>query len=63
MELNLLIALIGILGSGISAYIGVRVALTEIQGNVRTLFKQDEALDRRVIRLEEPYFDRRPKEG
>ncbi len=59
MELNLLIALVGILGSGISAYVGVRVAMTELQGNVKTLFKQDEALDRRVVRLEEPYFDRR----
>jgi hypothetical protein len=58
MELNLLIALAGIFGSGLSAYVGVRVALAELRGDIRRLDKSVVKLEERASRLEQPYFDR-----
>ena len=56
MELNLLISIAGIMGSGISAYVGVRVALAEMRGDVKRLDKDVGMHDQRIARLEEPYF-------
>lgn len=58
VELNVLVAAVGVLASGLSAYVGVKVALAEIRGDVarhdRDLRKHDERIDR----LEAPYFDK-----
>ena len=59
MELNLLISLAGILGAGLSSYVGVRVALAELRGEVKRLNKEIMDLESRADRLEKPYFNRR----
>lgn len=59
MELNAVIALAGILGSGFSAYMGVRIALAEVRSDIRHLQSATKSLDTRVERLEAPYFERR----
>jgi hypothetical protein len=56
MELNLLISLSGIFGAGLSAYVGVRVALAEVRTQIIALAKDLEQLNSRVERLEGPYF-------
>lgn len=59
MEINVVIALAGIFGSGVSAYVGVRVALAEVKGEIK---RHQEALEdhsERLLRLERPFFDRR----
>lgn len=59
MEINVLIALAGMMGSGFSAYVGVRVALAEVKGDVRRLQEDVAHVEERVERLEKPYFERR----
>ena len=59
MELNLLISLAGILGAGLSSYVGVKVALAELRGEVKRLNKEIMDLESRADRLEKPYFNRR----
>jgi len=59
VELNLLISLAGILGAGLSSYVGVRVALAELRGEVKRLNKEIMDLESRADRLEKPYFNRR----
>ena len=58
MELNLLISLAGILGAGVSSYVGVRVALAEIRGELKRLDKDVTDLETAVSRLEKPYFNK-----
>jgi len=55
---------ITIIGAGVAAYIGVRVAIAEIKGDIK---RHDEALEKhddrfgrfedRVKRLEQPFFE------
>jgi len=56
MELNLLISLAGILGAGFSSYMGVKVALAEVRGDIKRLDKDMRDLEARATRLERPYF-------
>lgn len=56
MELNLLIALSGIVGAGISSYVGVRVAMAEMRGDLKRHEGAITDLKDRVHRLERPYF-------
>jgi hypothetical protein len=58
METQVLISLAGILGSGFSAYLGVRIALTELRGDLKRLEGDLDALEHRTARLEAPYFKR-----
>jgi len=58
VELNLLISLAGILGAGVSSYVGVRVALAEIRGELKRLDKDVTDLETAVSRLEKPYFNK-----
>ena len=43
-------------GSGFAAYIGVRVAIAEIKGDIKRLDQTDRQHDLRIARLEKPYF-------
>lgn len=62
-ELQLLIGMLVILGSGIASWVGVKVALAELKGEQRSLAKENaqlrEDLDKacsRINRLEDKYF-------
>lgn len=61
MELNLLISLAGILGAGLSSYVGVRVAMAEMRGDLKRHEGSITDLKSRVDRLEKPYFNEEPK--
>jgi hypothetical protein len=52
-------SLAGMIGAGFSAYVGVRVGLAEVRGDIKRLDKDVEDLDGRTRRLEEPYFKMR----
>lgn len=63
MEMILQMA-ITIVGAGIAAYVGVRIAIAEIRGDIKrhddALEKHDERFERfekRVGRLEQPFFE------
>ena len=45
-----------IMGAGLSAYVGVRVALAQVQRDITALQKEDEKMLKRIDRLEERYF-------
>lgn len=62
-RIQLLISIAGIIGAGVASYAGVRVAITEIRGQLRTHEKQFENIavemeraGRRLDRLEGKYF-------
>lgn len=55
-ELQFAIALVTILGSGASVYVGVKVALAEIRTGLGSLEKRVERAESRLDRLEEKYF-------
>lgn len=55
-ELALVFALITILGSGASVYVGVRVALAEIRTFQKAQEKRLDKVEDRLDRLEERYF-------
>jgi hypothetical protein len=59
VEINVLISLASMIGAGFSAYVGVRVGLAEVRGDIKRLDKDVEDLDGRTRRLEEPYFKMR----
>jgi hypothetical protein len=59
VEINLLISLSGVVGAGISAYLGVRVALAELRGEIKRLDLGLQDLVSRTERLEAPFFERR----
>ncbi len=61
---QIIVSVITIIGAGIAAYVGVRVAIAEIRGDIKlhdkALEKHDERFDRfedRVKRLEQPFFE------
>lgn len=56
MEINLLISLAGILGAGLSAYVGVRVALAEVKGELKHHGEYIDQHAKRLDRLESRYF-------
>ena len=47
------------IGAGFSAYVGVRVGLAEVRGDIKRLDKDVDDLDGRTRRLEAPYFGQR----
>lgn len=51
--------LLTIFGAGLMAYIGVRVALATIINKVANIEDGQRNQDRRLDRLENPFFDRR----
>jgi len=59
VEVNVLISLAGMIGAGFSAYVGVRVGLAEVRGDIKRLDKNVDDLDGRTRRLEAPYFGSR----
>jgi len=69
MEIQIIISLITIIGSGVGVYVGVRVALAEIRKDIKALENKDADIARlmerdfqdlrgRVSRLEEQYFNK-----
>lgn len=58
MELQVAVALTGILGAGLSSYIGVRVALAEIRKDLEAQKERIGQNEKRLDRLEASYFDR-----
>lgn len=56
MELQLILALVTVIGSGVGVYVGVRVALAEIKGDIRRLDSANEQASRRLDRLEGAHF-------
>lgn len=72
MNPQLIISLITIVGSGISVYIGMRVALAEIRKDIETLKNKDseiqhlvekdlQDLRNRINRLEDQHFNNRSR--
>ncbi len=59
MEIQLVISVITVIGSGISVYVGVRVAIAEIKGDIRRLDEAREDVSRRLDRLEGAHFNSR----
>lgn len=66
-QINFPNLIVGIIGSGIAAYVGVRVAITEVRGNIKAhddRFRDGERrstqIEGRVDRLEGEYFRKRP---
>lgn len=55
-EVQLVFALITVLGSGASVYVGVRVALAEIRTMQKSLERRVDKVEERLDRLEERYF-------
>jgi hypothetical protein len=55
-EIQLVIALITVAGSGISVYVGVKVALAEIRTMQGALERRLGKVEDRLDRLEEKYF-------
>lgn len=58
VEITILINAAGIAIAGLTSYIGMRVAITEIRKDTIANAKNNEELSKRVDRLERPYFDR-----
>jgi hypothetical protein len=52
----LVVSLVTILGSGLSVYVGVRVALAKMQAEIDTLKQGATENRRRIERLEATYF-------
>jgi hypothetical protein len=50
---------ITIIGSGFSAWVGVRVALAHIEGRLNEHDRDIASLDKKIERLEDPYFRKR----
>lgn len=64
-QINFPNLIVGIIGSGIAAYVGVRVAITEVRGKLNTHERQFQdgerrstQIENRVERLEGDYFRR-----
>ena len=55
-EAQLIIAVLTMIGSGVMCYIGVRVALAEIRGDVKRHDEQISDMSDRIVRLENEYF-------
>lgn len=56
MEVDLLISLAGILGAGLSAYVGVRVAMAEVKNDLKHHAGYIAEHAKRLDRLENRYF-------
>jgi hypothetical protein len=57
-ELQLLISVLTIAGSGLSVYVGVRVAIAEMRRDIRNHERLLDDHKERIERLESPYFVR-----
>lgn len=55
-EMQLIFAIITVCGSGVSVYLGVRIALAELRTNHASLDKRVEKTEARLDRLEARYF-------
>jgi hypothetical protein len=62
-QVQVLISVLTIAGSGLSVYVGVRVAIAEMRRDIRSHDKQLDEVRERIERLEKPYFFRRPREA
>lgn len=56
MDQQTIIAIITVVGSGVSVYVGVRVAIAELKAEISRLKEQNREQDARIIRLEDSYF-------
>lgn len=60
---QLLLSALGIIGAGVAAWIGVKIALAQQQKDINTLFKADEGIVKRVDRIEDRLFFRPGDKG
>lgn len=58
-QLQLLIGAFTIIGAAITGYIGIKVALAEVRKDIKNNDEEISRLDKRIDRLERPYFDRK----
>lgn len=60
-QLQLIIGALTMLGAAITGYVGIKVALAEVRKDIRGLGESCARLERRIDRLEDPYFNPRGK--
>lgn len=63
MEINVIIAIAGIFGTGIAAWVAVKVGQAEQRRDISNLTGRVDYLSRKIERLEEPYFRPRRRHG
>ena len=64
MELDpILISVVGLIGSGLSAYVGVRVGLAEQKVKIEALKEQVDRIEHRMERLQTFVFSNRAVHG
>lgn len=52
------LSVLTIIGAGVAVYVGVKVALAELRRDLSAQKDRITAVDSRVTRLENPYFER-----
>lgn len=57
-QLQLLIGVFTIIGAAITGYAGIKVALAEVRKDIVNLNEACEKVERRLDRLESPYFNK-----
>lgn len=58
-QLQLLIGAFTMIGAAITGYVGIKVALAEVRKDIKNLNEACSKLERRLDRLENPYFESR----
>lgn len=58
-QLQLLIGAFTMIGAAITGYVGIKVALAEVRKDIKSVNQACDKLEKRLDRLETPYFDRR----
>lgn len=58
-QLQLLIGVFTMIGAAITGYVGIKVALAEVRKDIKNLNQACEKLEKRLDRLENPYFNER----
>lgn len=58
-QLQLIIGVFTILGAAVTGYVGIKVALAEVRKDIKNLNEACDKLEKRLDRLENPYFTSR----
>jgi hypothetical protein len=61
-QLQVLIGALTIIGAAITGYVGIKVALAEVRKDIKNLGIIIDKLDKRIDRLENPYFINRNRD-
>ena len=56
-QIQLIIAVLTMVGSGFTCYLGVRLAIAAIRGDVKRHEEQIGEISDRLLRLERPFFE------